>query len=80
MDWFIVFKYLHIVSMFFAVALAVSGEIVLRRVAATLDPRVIETTAERIKPLAMVSTGLFVAGALFGVIAALTGQINPFAP
>jgi hypothetical protein len=28
----------------------------------------------------MSATGLFIAGAVFGVVAALTGQINPFAP
>jgi hypothetical protein len=38
-DVFIVFKFLHIVSMFFAVALALSGEIVLRRVATSESQR-----------------------------------------
>ena len=33
MEPFLAFKYLHIVSMFFAVALAVSSELVLRRIA-----------------------------------------------
>lgn len=33
MEPFVAFKYLHIVSMFFAVALVVSTELVLRRVA-----------------------------------------------
>ncbi len=80
MDGFVIFKYLHIVSMFFAVALALSGELVVRRVASTLDPRAIQTTVERVKPLGLAATGLFLAGAAFGVVAALTGQINPFAP
>jgi hypothetical protein len=80
MEWFVVFKYLHIVSMFFAVALTVSGELVLRRVATTLDARVIHTTVERIKPLGTAASALLLVGVLFGVIAALTGQINPFAP
>ena len=80
MEAFVIFKYLHIVSMFFAVALALSGELVVRRVAATLDPRAIATTVAQVRPLGMASTGLFLAGAVFGVIAALTGQINPFAP
>ncbi len=41
MDPFVAFKYLHIVSMFFAVALAVSTELVFRRVAASGDARTI---------------------------------------
>jgi hypothetical protein len=80
MQWFVAFKYLHIVSMFFAVALALSGELVVRRVASTLNASAIATTVERVKPLGNAATGLFLAGAVFGVIAALTGQINPFAP
>lgn len=80
MESFVVFKYLHIVSMFFAVALALSGEIVVRRVATSLDARAIHTIVERVKPLGMASTVLFLAGLVFGVIATLTGQFNPFAP
>jgi hypothetical protein len=80
MEPFVLFKYLHIVSMFFAVALAVSGEIVVRRVATSLDARAIHTTVERVKPLGMAATLLLLGGVVFGVIAALTGQINPFAP
>ena len=80
MPWFVVFKYLHIVTMFFAVALAVSGELVLRRVATTLDPHAIRTTVERVQPLGTVASGLLALGIVFGVIAALTGQLNLFAP
>ena len=80
MEPFVIFKYLHIASMFYAVALAVSGELVVRRVADTLDARAIATTVDRVRSLGNVATALFLAGAVFGVIAALTGQINPFAP
>lgn len=79
MDLFVVFKYLHVVSMFFAVALAVSTELVVRRVATSHDVGAIRTVVSRAKPLANASTVLFMAGAAFGVVAALTGQINPFA-
>ena len=81
MEAFVAFKYLHVVSMFFAVALAVSGEIVVRRVAQSGDPRVIRTTIEKVKPLSgPISTGLFLAGVVFGIIAALTGQIDLLQP
>jgi hypothetical protein len=80
MEWFIAFKYLHIAAMFFAVGLAVTTEIGLRIVAGSADPRTIATATERLKPLGNVSTGLFLAGVAFGIVAALTGQINLLAP
>jgi len=81
MDIFVAFKYLHVVSMFFAVALAVSGEIVVRRIAQSGDVRAIRTTVEKVKPLSgPIATGLFLAGVVFGIIAALTGQIDLLRP
>ena len=81
MDAFVAFKYLHVVSMFFAVALAVSGEIVVRRVAQSGDVRAIRTTVEKVKPLSgPIATGLFLAGVAFGIVAALTGQIDLLRP
>lgn len=81
MEPFVAFKYLHVVTMFFAVALAVSGEIVVRRVAQSGDVRAIRTTVEKVKPLSgPIATGLFVAGVVFGIIAALTGQIDLLRP
>jgi hypothetical protein len=80
MEPLVAFKYLHIVSMFFAVALAVSTEIVLRRVATSGDAAAIRTVLPRIRPLGNVATLFFVAGVAFGIVAALTGQINLVAP
>ena len=80
MELLVVFKYLHIVSMFFAVALAVSTEVVLRRVATTGDAGAIRTVLPRVRPLGNIATILFVAGVVFGIGAALTGQINLLAP
>lgn len=81
MEPFLAFKYLHIVAMFFFVAAAVSGEVVLRRVAASRDPRTIRTTVGRIRPVTgPIATGLLLAGLVFGVLAALTGQISLLAP
>jgi hypothetical protein len=80
MDAFVAFKYLHIVAMFFAVALAISGELVLRQVANSRNAVAIVTTAARVKPLANLSTGLFLAGIGFGFVAAITGNMNLLAP
>jgi type IV secretory pathway VirB2 component (pilin) len=81
MDGFIVFKYLHIVAMFFFVAMALSGEIVTRRVAMSEDVGAIRTTVKSVKVLVgPVAMGLLVSGLVFGFIAALTGQMNLLAP
>lgn len=80
MEAFVAFRYLHILAMFFAVALAVSSELVARRVAMTGDVRAIRITVARVKPLANIATILFLAGFAFGIVAALTGQINLLAP
>jgi hypothetical protein len=80
MDAFLSFKFLHIVTMIFAVALAVSGEIVLRRVAATGEASAIRTAIERTKPLGSISGGLFILGFVFGILAAVTGQIDLLRP
>lgn len=80
MDLFVAFKYLHVVSMFFAVALAVSGELVLRGVAQSRDAGAIRTAVARTKPLSAIAGGLFLLGAGFGVLAALAGQIDLLRP
>jgi hypothetical protein len=80
-EWFITWKFLHIAAMFFAVALAISGEIVVRRVAGQRDVAAIRTTIRTVKPLSGTgSTIFFVAGLAFGVLAALAGQIDLLAP
>lgn len=80
MEAFVAFRYLHIVAMFFAVALAVSTELVLRRVATSADVRGIRATVPRVRPLGNIATILFLSGVAFGIVAALTGQINLLAP
>lgn len=81
MEPFIVFKYLHIVSMFFFVAMALSAEVVTRRVAGTRDVAAIRTTVKSVKLLnGPIAGGLLVSGLAFGFLAALTGQMNLLAP
>ncbi len=81
MDGFIIFKYLHIVAMFFFVAMALSGEIVTRRVAMSQDVGAIRTTVRQVKVLVgPVAVGLLLSGLAFGFIAGITGQMNLLAP
>lgn len=81
MDLFVASKYLHIVSMFFFVAMTVSGEVVVRRVATSHDVPAIRTIVGRIRLLTgPIATGFLLAGVAFGVIAAIAGEINLLAP
>lgn len=80
MEAFIVFKYVHVAAMFFAIALALSTEQVVRRVAGSGDPRAIATAVSRSEPLARLSDALFGIGIVAGIIAALTGNMNLLAP
>lgn len=81
MDLFTVSKFLHIATLFFGVALAISGEVVVRRVAGGRDVRAIRTVVERVKPLSgTVSSLLLMVGIAFGFIAALTGGFDLLRP
>lgn len=80
MEFFVVFKFLHIASMFFAIALAISGEQVLRRIARTGNVVAIRVAGGRVKPLVNLSNVFFAGGLAFGVAAALTGQIDLLRP
>ena len=80
MDAFVSFKFLHIVSMIFAVALAVSSEIVVRRVATTGDAAAIRVTIARTKPLSPIAGALFLVGLAFGLLTAITGEFDLLRP
>lgn len=81
MEFFTVWKFLHIAALFFAVALAISGEVVVRRVAGSHDVRAIRTVTERIKPLSgTLASVLFVAGIAFGFVAAISGGFDLLRP
>lgn len=78
---FITWKFLHIATLFFGVALALSGEIAVRRVAGSGDVRAIRTVVERVRPIAgPLATVLFIVGVGFGFLAALAGEIDLLRP
>jgi hypothetical protein len=77
---FIIFKFLHIAMMFFAVAAAVIPEVVLHVVANTRDIRAIATMAHIAERIGKVMPVFFVGGAIFGLLAAWAGQMDFTAP
>ena len=75
---FILFKFLHVITMFLAVASTTLPEVVLHQVArgdSVPATRVVAGLAARIGKLLPI---FFVGGAIFGLVAAATGQINFF--
>ena len=77
---FTLFKFLHILTMFTAVAAAFVPEVVLHWVARSNDVgaiRVFANIAARIGKLLPV---FFVGGAIFGLLAAATGELDFFQP
>ncbi len=72
-------KFLHIAIMFSAVAVAIGGELILTRAAATRNVATIRGTFGAAGPLMRLVPFLFLLGALVGVIAALVGAWNPLA-
>jgi len=80
MEAFLAFKYVHVAAMFFAIALALSTEQVVRRIATSADPRSIETAIARSESLSKLSDALFGIGIVAGVIAVLTGNMSLLAP
>ena len=80
MDGFTLFKFLHIATMFTAVAGAVFPEVVLHLIANTREPRTIATVAHLAERIGKVLPVFFVGGAVFGLLAALTGELDYTAP
>ena len=77
---FIVFKFLHIAMMFTAVAGTVIPEVVLHMVANTRDARAIATMAHISERIGKVLPAFFIGGAIFGLLAAWSGEMNFLAP
>lgn len=80
MDGFTLFKFLHIATMFTAVAGTVFPEVVLHLVANTREPRTIATVAHLAERIGKVIPVFFGGGAIFGLLAALTGELDFTAP
>lgn len=77
---FTLFKFLHIAAMFLAVASAAIPEVVLHRVAASNDVSAIRVVAGIASAIGKMLPIFFVSGAVFGLLAALTGELNFLAP
>ena len=76
MDGFTLFKFLHIATMFTAVAGTVFPEVILHLVANTREPRTIATVAHLAERIGKIIPVFFIGGAVFGLLAALTGQLD----
>ena len=76
MELFTLFKFLHIALMFAAVAGSVFPEVVLHLVANTREPRTIATVAHVAERIGKVLPAFFIGGAVFGLLAAWTGEMN----
>ena len=77
---FTIFKFLHILLMFAAVAATVLPEVVLHLVARSRDVRAIHTFGLVAERVGKVSTVLFIGGLAFGLLAAWSGEFNFLAP
>lgn len=75
-----ILKFLHIGIMFAAVAVAVGGELILSRATATRNVLTIRGTFGAAAGVMRWVPVLFGLGALVGIVAALVGSFDPFAP
>ena len=77
---FSIFKFLHIAMMFTAVAGSVFPEVFLHLIANTREPRAIATAAHVAERIGKVLPVFFIGGAIFGLLAVWTGEMNFTAP
>lgn len=77
---FTLFKLLHILTMFLAVAAATFPEVALHWVARSGDVRAIRVFARIAARVGKVLPIFFIGGALFGLLAAATGSLDFFQP
>lgn len=75
-----IFVFLHVLTMFSAVALSGGGEILLMQIARTRNPSAIRTAFEVHNRLVRFIPVVFLIGLAFGVIAIFVNGFNPFAP
>lgn len=77
---FDLFRFLHVLTMFAAVTLAMAPELILHGVARTGNVQAIRTFSSVIGPFARLTPVVFVVGAIFGLLAAAFGQMDFFRP
>lgn len=75
-----VFVFLHVLTMFAAVALSGGSEVFLTRIAGTRDPAAIRTAFRAHSHLVRFIPVLFLVGLGFGLIAVVVHRFNPLAP
>ena len=75
-----VFIYLHIFTMFLAVALSVGSEWILQRVAVTENVAAIRTIFGAAKPIEKAIPMVYGIGFLLGIVAAIVASFNLLAP
>jgi hypothetical protein len=75
-----IFVFLHVLTMFFAVAISGGIELFLMRIARTRDARTIRTVFELHQRLVRLIPIAFMLGLAFGVTAIFVNDFNPFAP
>ncbi len=74
------FIFLHIVTMFLAVALSVGPGLILQRIAATENVSAIRTAFGAALPLARITPMVYGVGFLLGIVAAIVASYNLLAP
>ncbi len=74
------FIFLHIVTMFTAVALSLGVQLIVYRVATTGNVAAIRTAFGVAQPIGRAAPMVYGVGFLFGLIAAITGSFNLLAP
>lgn len=74
------FVFLHVLTMFAAVAMSGGSEILFGRIARTRDAPAIRRAAEAFGQIARFIAPTFILGLAFGLIAVFVHGFNPFAP
>ena len=75
-----IFVFLHIATMFTAVALTIGPTVLLRRIGKSGDVPAIRRSFAAAAPIIRAAPGLYGLGAALGIVAIFTNGFNPFQP
>jgi hypothetical protein len=75
-----IFVFLHIATMFLAVAMTIGPSLLLRRIGRSGDVLAIRRSFAVAAPLIKLVPPIFGVGALLGIVAIFTNGLNPFQP